>query len=215
MKTLQFAILGLCVVTTGCLSGSLQYNPPVTAIAPIVPVTIEKPRADVWKSIVPKIGQSFFVINNLDQSSGLVNVSYSGDPEAFVDCGHIVSVVTNARGTRTYDFAAAKASESYEVKVNNDLYGARRSMNLEGRANLILEEVGPSSTRVSVHVRYVLTKTTVVTTVLGASSAPEVTTTGFSSGEQGSFDGPGAGVKTYCKSNGEMERRLMALVSSP
>ncbi len=51
--------------------------------------TIEKPREQVWNASVPELVKHFFVKNNLDKSSGLIKVSYRGDPEKYVDCGRV------------------------------------------------------------------------------------------------------------------------------
>ena len=47
---------------------------------------INKSREATWNASVPQLGKQFFVINNLDKSSGFINLSYAGDPESYVDC---------------------------------------------------------------------------------------------------------------------------------
>ena len=99
----------------GC-AGKLDYVRPSTAPGSANNTKIiDKPREAVWNSSVPELGKQFFVINNLDKSSGLINVSYNGDPEKYIDCGRVTSYVKNARGERTYDFPASKANQQYEV----------------------------------------------------------------------------------------------------
>ncbi|WZB71892.1 hypothetical protein WJ968_09260 [Achromobacter xylosoxidans] len=65
---------------------------------------VDKPIDEVWTKAVPAIGKQFFVINNLDKSSGLMNLSYSGSPEQYVDCGHLNLQDQKASGVQTQSF---------------------------------------------------------------------------------------------------------------
>src|SRR5690554_3895515 len=120
MRTVALTALTLTVLT-GC-AGKLDYHRPTTPVAMQNEKVIKKSRDQVWDDAVPALGKQFFVINNLDKSSGLINVSYSGDPERYVDCGRINSYVKNARGERTYDFSASSAAQQYEIMVNGHLF---------------------------------------------------------------------------------------------
>ena len=83
----------LVIISTsiiGC-AGKLQYFPPQTNPTLNNEVTINKSKEDVWKYLIPMLGKQFYVINNLDKNSGIINVSYGGDPEKYVDCGRIYS----------------------------------------------------------------------------------------------------------------------------
>jgi len=149
-------VLGLAVFIVGC-AGKVDYIPPSTIPRADNSKIINKPREVVWNVAVPALGKQFFVINNLDKSSGLMNLSYSGDPENYIDCGRVISYVKNVRGERTYDFPGAKAEQTYEVMRQPDLFVVRRKMSLEGRINLVFEDAGPDQTKVSVNTRYVVT----------------------------------------------------------
>jgi hypothetical protein len=140
------------VFIVGC-AGKLDYARPSAPPTVSNAKTIEKPRDTVWNASVPELGKQFFVINNLDKSSGLINVSYNGDPENYIDCGRITSYVKNARGERTYDFPGARAQQSYEVMNANGLFFVERKMSLEGRVNLVFEEMGPDVTKVTYHLK--------------------------------------------------------------
>ncbi|MFZ0050306.1 MAG: hypothetical protein WAK96_00895, partial [Desulfobaccales bacterium] len=97
--------LGLAVtmilILSGC-AGKLDYAAPSPTSTINNSIIVDKSKDEVWKTIVPALGKKFFVINNLDKESGIINVSYKGDPEQYVDCGRITSYVANARGERTY-----------------------------------------------------------------------------------------------------------------
>ena len=159
----------LSVVVCGC-AGKIMYIHPTQTYKTTNSVTVNKPRAEVWKQIVPALGSSFFVINNLDKESGFINISYSGDPEKYVDCGIIDSYVKNARGERTYHFPASSAYKEYESFENGQyLLFYKRKMDLEGRINIIVQELSANSTLVTVNTKYVLTKDIFVSNPQGQS----------------------------------------------
>ena len=122
MRHLVIAALSLCVAAC---AGKVDYIRPTASVSPSFNVkTVERSRDAVWNASVPELGKQFFVINNLDKSSGLMNISYTGDPERYIDCGRITSYVKNARGERTYDFAGAKAQQTaYSAAFGHPVHG--------------------------------------------------------------------------------------------
>src|SRR5215510_5719646 len=62
-------VLGLAVFIVGC-AGKVDYIPPSTIPRADNSKIINKPREVVWNVAVPALGKQFFVINNLDKSSG-------------------------------------------------------------------------------------------------------------------------------------------------
>lgn len=206
----QTCCAAVAVSITACLSGGTTYTPPTPQPTLERSALLNRSRSDVWKAMVPKIAQGFFVINNMDQTSGLVNLSYSGDPEKFVDCGVIVSKVSNARGPREYVIPGSRAQSRYEATGDGKLYTVDRTLSLEGRANIVLEELTPSSTRATVNVRYVLARTIHTKDVMDRLAASSETIS-FSSGESAAF--VGTGVETNCRASGALEQRLLALVN--
>jgi hypothetical protein len=185
MSIRRFAVL-TALTFSGCVSGKVELIPPKDNSQAVNSIVVDKPRAEVWAAAIPKLSKQFFVINNLDQSSGLINVSYSGDPEAFVDGGTITSLVDNARGPRTYTFPASKAYYQYEIVNKGDLLRVDRKMSLEGRVNVVLEDMPAGKTRVTANARYILTRSAVVTDINGRTNQASDTIT-FSSGQMGSF----------------------------
>ena len=79
-----------------------------------------------------------------------------------------------------------------------------RGLSLEGRANLVLEDVQPHVTRVSVNVRYVLTRVRE-----SERMARSTDTIGFSSGEHASFGGSEGTI--ICGPSGAFEAELLRL----
>jgi len=197
---------------SGC-AGKLDYVRPNIAATPSANYkVIDKPREAVWNASVPELGKQFFVINNLDKSSGLINISYSGDPEKYIDCGRITSYVKNARGERTYDFSGAKAQQSFEVMNGNGLFMIDRRMSVEGRVNLVFEEVSQNQTKVTANTRYVVQRQQTVRSA--ANNFPQSTSDSisFNSGGSASFTANADGRATECLANGALEREILSAI---
>jgi len=142
----------------------------------------------------------------------LINISYTGDPERYVDCGFFSSYVKNARGERTYRFPGASANQSYEVMLNGQLFFINRRMSVEGRMNLVFEEIGPSETRVSANTRYVVTRQAEIRNVEGR-SANRTDTISFNSGSGASFPASNEGQAVECVAKGTLESEVLALIN--
>lgn len=170
---------------------------------------IDKPREIVWNAGVPELGKQFFVINNLDKSSGLINVSYNGDPEKYIDCGRVTSYVKNARGARTYDFPGASAQQRYEVMHNGQLFGLNRRLSLKGRVNLIFEELSPTKTKVTANTRYVVQRQLTITAVANNIPQSSADSISFNSGSSGAFAPNNSGQGTECVATGALEREIL------
>lgn len=208
--TRTLAILTTALLITGC-AGKLDYIRPTGSVTTENTKVINKSRQAVWDAAVPELGKQFFVINNLDRSSGLINISYAGDPEKYIDCGRIVSYVKNARGERTYNFPAAQGQMSYEIMTSN-LFFMDRQMNLDGRVNLIFEEVGPEQTRVSANTRYVVKRDLKLRDVQNR-SVSESASISFNTNSTASFPpGNNSGDPTTCQSTGALEREILSNV---
>lgn len=196
----------------GC-AGKVDYiRPSVQPAASSNSKVIDKPRDAVWNASVPALGKQFFVINNLDKSSGLMNMSYSGDPEKYVDCGQISSYVKNARGERTYNFAGASAQQTYEIMNNNGLFFIDRKMSLDGRVNLVFEEVGPNQTRVTANTRYVINRQQTIRST--ANNFPQTFShsISFNSGGAASFPPSNDGRAAECAATGALEREILSAI---
>lgn len=211
MRHLIIVMLSLCVAAC---AGKVDYIRPTTQVLPSSNIkTVERPREAVWNASVPELGKQFFVINNLDKSSGLMNISYTGDPERYIDCGRITSYVKNAQGERTYDFAGAKAQQSYEImNPSVGLFLLDRRMNLEGRVNLIFEESGSNSTRVTANTRYVVTRTNTVRNVANNFPQTSTDTISFNFGGSANFPMNSQGQYSECVSTGVLEREILSAI---
>jgi hypothetical protein len=207
---LIIAVLILTIVV-GC-AGKFEYTRPPALPTLNNSVVINKGKDELWKTIIPMLGKQFFVINNLDKDSGIINISYSGDPEKYVDCGWINSYVKNARGERTYRFPASKAYQEYEVmdmEHGGGLYFISRKMNLEGRMNIIIEEIENAKSRVTTNTRYVLMKTINARNVQNQFNT-STDSISFNSGQEATFSGMPAAT---CQATGKLEDEVLSLLT--
>lgn len=207
----RFAIilaLGLACLIPGCIAGKVDFAKPTTQGPIQNSVVINKGKDQVWKELVPALGREFFVINNLDKESGLINLSYTGDPEKYIDCGRIISTVQNARGERTYNFPGSKAYQEYEVNHQGQLLFVARKMNLEGRMNVVIQEIAPNQSQITVNTRYVLSKDMTIADVLGHRQN-RTDSISFNTGQKGTFPGG----NTDCQCNGEFEQTVLGILT--
>lgn len=204
-KYILISCLSLFIV--GC-AGKFSYIQPSQSYKIKNSVTINKSRSQVWKNIIPSLGSSFFVINNIDPVSGFINISYSGNPEKYIDCGVVDSYVSNLRGERKYNFPAASAYQEYEtLEKGQYLIFYKRKMNLEGRINIIVQEVSTDSTLVTVNIKYIVTKDIVASSPQGQSARLNDS---ISFNTNGSSTFP---QKTSCYATGALEREVLSTLS--
>lgn len=211
MKKLIF--LAVAALVIGGCAGKVEYTKPSTiSTGKDNSIVIEKPRDIVWGSSVPELGKRFFVINNMDKDSGLINISYSGDPEKYIDCGRISSFVKNLQGERTYDFPASSASKQYEIMVNGQLANINRKMILDGRVNLIFEDISKTKTKVTANTKYVVQKHVIATPVGTSVPISFSDNISFNSGSSASFPGEKESQRTECVPTGELEREILSAI---
>lgn len=123
---------------------------------------IARPFEDVWNGLVRQLAKGYFVVNNIEKESRLINVSFSTpNPEQYIDCGETTRTFTQGKSklTDTYEVAA---DSSYKYGNGVDPSGTMaiigyvyRTTSLEGRINVYVAPKG-EQTDVSVNVRYIL-----------------------------------------------------------
>ena len=207
MKNYLFILIFISIFPIGCVTGRENYIKPSLDININNEVIVNKSKEQVWSNIIPKLGKKYFVINNLEKASGLINISYAGDPEKYVDCGILEYAVRNTGGEKTYKFAAAISNMEYEQLKDGNLYYINRKMDLKGRMNLVFEEIEVNKTRVSANTKYILTETLNVQAYNRQVFAPSIETIGFNTGHSGEFTG---GI--FCKPNGKFEEDVLSLI---
>jgi hypothetical protein len=129
-------------------------------------VTIQREFETVWSDLVRQLAKGFYVVNNIEKESRLINVSFtSSTPEDYLNCGVMKRTFQRGKETETIEYNVA-ADSTYRYGRGKDPTGVNaivgtveRKTSLDGRMNIY---VAPSDigTQVSVNVRYVLTMNT-------------------------------------------------------
>lgn len=201
------AFAGLAILV-GCVKHRYEYTPPTRAYEVQSTIFVEKPRDEVWKKVLAGLSSNFFVINNMDKESGFINISYSGDPTRYVDCGELYYYFENVHGPREYRFPAAAPNANYVAVANgNNAINMYRTMSLEGRINLLIQQEG-AGTKVTTTVKYLLTKRMGGQSFTGQMLAPSTETITFNSGPGGAAFPAG----TECRPTGVLESEILALL---
>jgi hypothetical protein len=189
-------------------------------------VLIDKPFEQVWDQLVAQLAKSFYVINNIDKASRLINVSYSSEtPELYIDCGQSHREYRRGSESQDYDYPVA-ASSTYKYAGSVGAYPVtsivERKTRLEGRANIYVAPEG-EQTRVSVNVKYILTITvtgeSVRENLLGtpverAPIGPSISTVDFSTNQANKTNLGTVAEPLYftCYSTGRLEQGILSYV---
>lgn len=183
----------------------------------------------VWDRLVGKLASGFFVINNIDKASRLINVSFSSDsPEQYIDCGETYRTYKYNDDTQTYRYKVAEDStykmagswgQMNNLPVTADIY---RDASLDGRINIYVAPHNGQGTQVSVNVKYIF-EASVSGTLYGYSAAgvlvnqkpieSSASTMDFTTNETKTKNW-GSGGKTNnitCSSTGDLEHTLLEL----
>jgi len=182
-----FAILAALGLLVACV-GRFDYVRPVSVESPTHSLVVAKGREDVWRQVPVSPARDRFLVHGLDRGTGVITLTYSGDPERYVDCGYITSYVKNVRGERTYRFAAATASTEYELMTGREILSIARQMVLEARIEVAVTPVGEKETRISATARYALSRIMLVRDTQGRSETISHLIN-FNSDQEGTFPG--------------------------
>lgn len=198
-----FTALGLLGFLVAC-SGRFEYVRPVTVEAPTRFRLVARGVEEVWLQASTISTQHPLTLDGLDTNTGVINLTYSGDPERYVDCGHITSQVTNIRGERIYQFAAGAAAVDYELMTGTEIVSIARRMVLEARIVVTAIPIGRKETQLSVNAQYSLSRTMHVRDAQGSVQTISHLTR-FASDQDGIF--PGAVV---CRARGTLEADVLS-----
>lgn len=222
------------IAISGCATkgtNQVNYSPPVEKSIQNK-ITLDKNFDDVWDKLIANISASFFVINNIDKDSRLLNISMSSNkPEDFIECGSTDRTFNFQNKSENFNYKVAESSNfkyagaSY---MNNGIalpavYNVSRKTAMDGRINVYVAPMNNAKTTIAVNIRYVLTATTsgqAVTYDLLGNPLPqnqiipkaEVTST-FNTSETSSDDWgtPGDPQIVQCMSNGNLESMLLEM----
>lgn len=128
-------------------------------------LNVPKPQPEVWDILVKELAKSFYVINNIDKESRIINVSFSSNaPADYVDCGRSYRTYTQGDKTETYDYDTAgsfqfkMATPRQEHPSFANYVVVRRETSLEGRSNIYVapSEKDKNNTVITVNTRYIM-----------------------------------------------------------
>ena len=101
MKKIRLANIMIVVSmgVVGCVSGKVNYIPP-TGVQEKNSIILQQSMDEVWTKMIDGIGDSFFVINNIEKDSGLINVSYSNEFHSSPARSTLLCATTKTEGLR-------------------------------------------------------------------------------------------------------------------
>ena len=192
----------------------------------------EKDPGVVWDILVRELSKSFFMINNIDKESRIINVSYSSNNLCrYVDCGKVNIEVKkstlNKMGQSSYDFGICE-SNSYITEGSSPNQSGipapiiclnTRRPKLEGRMNIYIAPEG-KGTLVTVNSRYVLDIKLKAECDFYAPAGTLVGSRQENMSYECSFDSrkpdmcqPAKGEPFMCYSKGTLEREILSLIN--
>ncbi len=124
----------ICMITMAALSAcasldvKMKYQPPQQTTIPSS-ITVQKPFQQAWDQFVRKLGQDFFVVNNISKDSRFISISVSHNQAAkFIDCGTLNQKVNS----KDWAFNAADNADFDEdgTTVNHRVTGWIGRMNI-------------------------------------------------------------------------------------
>lgn len=204
-----------------------NYSPP-NGESPINKMVVEEQFSVVWDRLVGGLAESFFVINNIEKESRIINVSFStSEPERYVDCGTTMREFAYGGESRNYTYRTAESS-SFKFAGKWGAYQnlpmvaeISRDTTLEGRANIYVAPHG-EKTLVSVNAKYVLSvRATGVahgynlygTLMRSDRMPPETNTMSFTTLEPGHEVWGANGEVVECLTQGILEENVLSLAT--
>ncbi len=209
----KVGLIMIFVALVSACADKLSYNPPSNTTPQTTERVVSISYDAAWDRIISNAGRKFFVINNIDKPSGFINISYSGDPRQFVDCGAFETRSSSGELKSSSPLARKSSTSRVNLLGDGDYFGDKltfiNEVTVDGRANVIVKKLTPTSTSVAVAVKYVIQRR-----VKSFNNNKNITqdntyTTDFVSGGTGYFSDNG---NISCIGTGEFEAKLLSLV---
>lgn len=210
MLKVFFVCSSMSLVLASCASSTMEYARPSPASVNNA-VSTQESFDVLWDRLVRNLSSDFFVINNVEKASRIINVSFSTkNPEKYADCGRSFRKFINARGENVYSYDVAESSVyTFVNPANNIAFNAYRDTKLEGRANIYVAS-DKSGTTTNVNIKYVLTIDVKFSNLAGAPAGSQSSTIDFSTKEpfEGKRGSNGADPIS-CRSKGVLESKIL------
>lgn len=192
--------LAFVMLLTGCATSTANYHYPQNHIVENTK-TVNKSFDEVWNGLVKELSSDFFVINNIDKSSKIINVSFSASKASnYVDCGNSHRTFKNMQGERVYEYNTAD-SQNFTTQEGH----INRSTRLDGRVNIYVSQEDGKTT-VSVNAKYTIPVTLVFQPF--ANHFPQSKSMVYDFSTKSNYSGEGV----ICVANGALEKRILNLV---
>lgn len=199
------SVLLIAGLLTGCISSTVDYKKP--QMQSINNTKFIKSDFDkAWDILVRNLSSDFFVINNIDKSSRLINVSFSTNtPSSFVDCGMTSRTFSNARGTQNYNYQTSD-SINYSIAVGINAFNIQKVSKLDGVLNIYIAPESQGSV-VTVNGKYVLNNEFKGVSFDGQQRDSLSKSFSFST------KSPYSEQDITCVSNGKLEKKILDMVN--
>lgn len=223
--------LSIMFYLTGCATqgvNTVKYDKP-DIIKVENEITVNKPFTKVWDGLVKELSKSFYIINNIDKESRIINVSFSTNkPPEFIDCGKTYRTYTQGDKVETFNYDTAGSSRTKIAHATQPHQSwayysiIDRNTNLEGRSNIY---IAPSEKDNNITVISVNTRNIWTVKLSGSAFAEHVNgnvvsngpTTDLNNSEDSiSFNTNGVGTNKAditCISNGKLEKEILGMVT--
>lgn len=196
MRTRSAVTTLLLAGVAGCATPEtpeLDYLPPSGRPAVDRSAFVRQQPWLVWGNILDHLQQQGAQVTDLDEARGTLVMTYSGDPEPYVDCGWIVTYEEDDLER----LPAAQSDASFRRRRDGEVVTLERDLRLDASLNVQVEPSG-EDTVVRTDSTYVLTKT------IASEEAEQPLHTETISFQAGQSDAFSSGTK--CQANGELER---------
>ena len=152
-------VLVVSLVCAGCAAQRSETYSGPQARQVESQIVLDQPFEETWDTLVRNLSKDFFVINNIEKASRIINVSFSTDnPEDFVDCGRSARQYTSPLGGQIQHYNYDSAADTQFMTATDDGFPwlMVRKTEMDGRANIYVAPAD-KDTELSVNVRYILT----------------------------------------------------------
>ncbi|KAF0222668.1 MAG: hypothetical protein FD176_2492 [Rhodospirillaceae bacterium] len=201
----------VCGLLGGCAATTTENYVPPTEHVVENSVEIKEPFDVVWDRLIRNLSEDFFVINNVERASRIINVSFSSQQaQQFIDCGTSMRTFTNVRGKQDYTYATAGSSAYTTTDRNGIAFNVFRSTKLDGRANVYVAPAGDKATSVSVNAKYVFGVKYNFTNLAGQAAGVQESSIDLTTKEAGTgTHGNPAEIRVRCQATGALERKVL------
>ena len=177
-------------------------------------VTVAMPFNRAWDRFVRKLGQNFFVVNNISKESRFISISVGhNQAERFIDCGTLTQKVNS----KDWTFNPADNADFNESGFRTGTVVEHRVSGRAGRMNIVVAPKGPNTVfevNTSYTLRMVESGRNEVRNLIGhvvSSENLQVMRAGFQFTTKTADEQPFGAVNITCQATGVWEQLVLDL----